>query len=107
MESRSTIGYLKKTIEQIRRERAMQREGLRGDDDADEEGGGGAAAASEENDGEEKEHMKVPRLFFLFSCAKQSVWTDSPSYFLDISLALSTLKHPSIESSTRFLMLHF
>jgi hypothetical protein len=38
MESRSTIGYLKKTIEAVRRERAMEREGLSdGSDGADEE----------------------------------------------------------------------
>lgn len=38
MESRSTIGYLKKTIEAVRRERAMEREGLAdGTEGADEE----------------------------------------------------------------------
>ena len=92
MESRSSIGYLKKTIEQIRRERAMQREGLRGDD---EEGGlgGGAAAASEENDAEEKEHMKVRRQTFFISRdnrVKGVCEQIDPPLLLKFSLALNS-----------------
>jgi len=42
MASRSTIGYLKKTIEALRRERALANEGLLGDDDHHRQGGNGS-----------------------------------------------------------------
>jgi hypothetical protein len=41
MASRATIGYLKKTIEALRRERALANEGLLGDDDRSGSGDGG------------------------------------------------------------------